>query len=204
MRLATPALALCAAAALTACAGPEPAPERPHHSYRPHPAPTNSAGRAAPAAATSTVTTDAANAGVAPAASPDQDGPPRSEEIPADLSKIADAVPQAEPRSGSGNPEFYDVYGDRYYVRRDSRGFKERGVASWYGSKFQGKHTSSGEPYDMFRMTAAHKTLPIPCYVRVTNLRNGTSAVVRVNDRGPFHPGRIIDLSYAAALKLGV
>ncbi len=134
---------------------------------------------------------------------PSQDGPPAAEEIPPDVANIPDAVPQSEPKSSSGNPDSYEVYGDHYVILKDARGYKERGYASWYGKKFHGKRTSSGEPYDMFKMTAAHKTLPIPCYARVTNLDNGKSVVVRINDRGPFHEGRIIDLSYTAAVKLG-
>ena len=115
-----------------------------------------------------------------------------------------DAVPRPEPRSRYGNPESYKVLGQWYHPMKDSKGYRERGVASWYGTKFHGRRTSSGEPYDMYAMTAAHKTLPLPTYVRVTNLENGHSAVVKVNDRGPFHTGRIIDLSYAAARRLGV
>jgi rare lipoprotein A len=119
-----------------------------------------------------------------------------------DLSAIGDAVPRAEPRSASGNPPFYDVAGRRYVVLASASGYVERGVASWYGTEFHGLRTSTGEPYDMFAMTAAHKTLPLPCYARVTNLANGRSVVVRINDRGPFVANRIIDLSYTAALKL--
>ncbi len=120
----------------------------------------------------------------------------------AELLALPDAVPRNEPRAALGNPAFYEVYGQRYKVLPSARGFVERGVASWYGPDFHGIATSTGEPYDMYSMTAAHKTLPLPAYVRVTNLRNGRSIVVRVNDRGPFKPNRIIDLSYAAALKL--
>jgi rare lipoprotein A len=115
-----------------------------------------------------------------------------------------DAIPRAEPRSRYGNPDSYIVYGKRYYTRASAEGYVERGIASWYGTKFHGRRTSSGEPYDMYAMTAAHKTLPLPSYVRVTNLDNGRSAVLRVNDRGPFHDNRIIDLSYAAAKRLGI
>ncbi len=122
---------------------------------------------------------------------------PRPEAIP-------DAVPKVEPRSRSGNPPFYEVFGQRYYVLSSSVGYIERGVASWYGPGFHKVRTSTGEPYDMYAMTAAHKTLPLPAYVRVTNLQNGRSVVVRVNDRGPFVDNRIIDLSYSAALKLDV
>jgi len=115
---------------------------------------------------------------------------------------IADAVPRFEPRSRSGNPPFYDVFGKRYYVLSSSVGYWERGVASWYGPGFHQVRTSTGERYDMYGMTAAHKTLPLPAYVRVTNLQNGRSVVVRVNDRGPFVGNRIIDLSYSAAARL--
>lgn len=118
--------------------------------------------------------------------------------------QIADAIPRDEPRSRYGNPPSYIVFGQDYQVMKSGAGHVERGIASWYGSKFHGRRTSSGEPYDMYAMTAAHKTLPLPSYVRVSNLRNGRTAVVKVNDRGPFHENRIIDLSYAAATKLGV
>ncbi len=113
-----------------------------------------------------------------------------------------EVIPRAEPRSRSGNPPFYDVMGKRYYVLSSSSGYLERGVASWYGPGFHQVRTSNGETYDMYGMTAAHKTLPLPAYVSVTNLQNGRSVVVRVNDRGPFVGNRIIDLSYTAALKL--
>ena len=119
-----------------------------------------------------------------------------------DVSGIRDAVPTDEPRSRAGNPESYVVLGKRYYVMPSSKGFKQRGRASWYGNKFHGNKTSNGEIYDMYAMSAAHKTLPIPTYVRVTNLDNNRSVIVRVNDRGPFAKGRIIDLSYVAAKKL--
>jgi rare lipoprotein A len=133
--------------------------------------------------------------------SPGVDGAPSR---PPDVSQVPDAVPRAEPRSARGNPPFYEVMGRRYYVKSDATGYRERGVASWYGTKFHGRETSSGEPYDMYAMTAAHKTLPLPTYVRVTHLGNGRSVVVRVNDRGPFVGDRIIDLSYAAAVRLGM
>ena len=130
-----------------------------------------------------------------------KDGPPRSgsASIP-DLP--GDAVPRREPRSKYGNGPVYEVLGKRYTVMNSSRGYKERGVASWYGTKFHGNLTSNREPYDMYAMTAAHKSLPLPSYVRVRNLRNNRSVIVRVNDRGPFVDNRIIDLSYSAALKL--
>ncbi len=107
-------------------------------------------------------------------------------------------------KSKSGNPSSYVVFGKRYHVLDSADGFVQRGIASWYGTKFHGRKTSSGEVYSMHAMTAAHKTLPLPSYVHVKNLDNGRSTVVRVNDRGPFIQGRIIDLSYAAAKKLGV
>lgn len=122
----------------------------------------------------------------------------------AEWDKIPDAVVKDEPRSRYGNPASYEVFGKTYYVRDSSEGFVESGIASWYGTKFHGRRTSSGEPYDMYAMTAAHKSLPLPTYVEVINVDNGRRAVVKVNDRGPFHEGRIIDLSYAAATKLGV
>ena len=130
-----------------------------------------------------------------------RDGAPAQ---PVDVSAIPDAVPKEEPRSRYGNPEYYDVLGKRYYVLDNSRGFSESGIASWYGTMFHGKRTSSGETYDMNAMTAAHKTLPLPTYIEVTNLENRKTVIVKVNDRGPFHENRILDLSYAAATKLGI
>jgi rare lipoprotein A len=121
-----------------------------------------------------------------------------------DASTIPDAIPRHEPRSKYGNPGSYVVNGRRYYVMDDAQGYVERGIASWYGKKFHGHRTSSGEPYNMYAMTAAHTRIPLPTYVQVTNLQNQRTVVVRVNDRGPFHPNRIIDLSYAAAKKLGI
>jgi rare lipoprotein A len=123
---------------------------------------------------------------------------------PVNVSSVPDAVPQPEPRSRYGNPASYVVHGQRYHVLETAAGYVEQGIASWYGTKFHGRRTSSGEPYDMYAMTAAHKTLPLPTYARVTNLRNGQAVVVKINDRGPFHPNRIIDLSYAAATRLGI
>ena len=122
--------------------------------------------------------------------------------VPPDVLSIPDAVPRAEPRGTRGNPPFYEVFGKRYYVMAKSDGWVERGTASWYGPGFHAASTSLGERYDMYGMTAAHKTLPIPCYAEVTNLRNGRKIVVRINDRGPFVGDRIIDLSYTAAAKL--
>ena len=113
-----------------------------------------------------------------------------------------DPVPRPERRSKYGNGPVYEVFGERYTVLDSASGYQERGVASWYGDKFHGRLTSNREPYDMYAMTAAHKSLPLPSYVRVRNLKNDRSVVVRVNDRGPFVHNRIIDLSYAAAMKL--
>jgi rare lipoprotein A len=118
--------------------------------------------------------------------------------------ELPDAVPQAEFKSRSGNPESYVIEGTTYRVLRTSDGYREEGIASWYGGYFHGRRTSSGDTYDMYQMTAAHKSLPLPTYVRVTHLENGRSVVVRVNDRGPFVQDRIIDLSFAAASKLGM
>jgi rare lipoprotein A len=123
---------------------------------------------------------------------------------PIDVSAVLEPVPRAEPRSRYGNRSPYTVLGKSYRVLDSADGYSERGVASWYGTKFNGRATSSGELYDICVFTAAHKTLPLPSFVRVTNLDNGRSLVVRVNDRGPFHSGRIMDLSYAAAVRLGV
>jgi rare lipoprotein A len=121
-----------------------------------------------------------------------------------DFSGLPDAVPKHEQRTRAGNPPTYVVLGKRYQVMASSKGYHERGIASWYGKKFHGRKTSNGEVYNMYAMTAAHKTLPIPCYLQVTNLANGKQVIVRVNDRGPFHDNRLIDLSYAAASKLGI
>ena len=118
--------------------------------------------------------------------------------------QIPDAIPRVEPKSKYGNMDTYVVKGRRYYTKDSSKGHVERGLASWYGPYFHRRKTSSGERYDMYAMTAAHKTLPLPTYARVTNIENGRSAVVKINDRGPFHGPRVIDLSYAAATKLGV
>ncbi len=121
-----------------------------------------------------------------------------------DPSQIRDPIPKVEPRSRYGNPKSYVVFGKRYYVMASSKGYNERGIASWYGSKFHGRRTSSGEPFDMYLVTAAHRSLPLPTYVEITNLDNDRKIIAKVNDRGPFHSKRIIDLSYAAAAKLGI
>jgi rare lipoprotein A len=128
------------------------------------------------------------------------DGP--GDAPPDGLHDMPDARPKVEPYSRTGNRP-YKVFGKSYTPFTDGRPFKQRGIGSWYGKKFHGQRTSSGELYDMYKMTAAHPTLPLPSYVRVTNVGNGKQVIVRVNDRGPFHSGRIIDLSYTAALKLG-
>lgn len=129
-----------------------------------------------------------------------QDGPPR---FPRNIEHIPNAVPKAEQLSRRGNKP-YEVFGQRYHPMKSHKNYKESGLASWYGTKFHGKTTSSGEPYDLYKMTAAHRTLPLPTYARVTNTQNGRSIIVKVNDRGPFHSNRLIDLSYAAARKLGI
>jgi rare lipoprotein A len=136
------------------------------------------------------------------ASTPHRTAPPPNPQSP--QAGVPDAVPRAEPRGSHGNPPFYDVNGRRYEVRASADNFVERGVASWYGPNFHGHSTSSGEVYDMYAMTAAHRTLPIPCYARVTNLSNGRSVVVRINDRGPFVANRVIDLSYSAASRLDI
>lgn len=121
-----------------------------------------------------------------------------------DWQRMPQPVPRPEPASAYGNRSPYTVLGRSYHVLSDARGYRERGLASWYGAKFHGRATSSMEPYDMCAFSAAHKTLPLPSYARVTHLGNGRSVIVRINDRGPFHEGRVIDLSYVAALALGV
>lgn len=121
-----------------------------------------------------------------------------------DVSLLREPEPRSEPKSKYGNKSPYTVLKKKYFVRDSADDYKERGVASWYGTKFHGRKTSSQEIYDMCQFSAAHKSLPLPSYVRVTRLDTGQSVVVRVNDRGPFHDGRIIDLSFAAASKLGI
>ncbi|HEY2627704.1 MAG TPA: septal ring lytic transglycosylase RlpA family protein [Usitatibacter sp.] len=129
------------------------------------------------------------------------DGPPES--VPSNLAEIPDAVPRDEAYNRFANKP-YTVFGRTYVPVLNKEPTKERGIASWYGKKFHGQKTASGEVYDMFAMTAAHPTLPIPSYAKVTNLKTGKSVVVRVNDRGPFHTDRVIDLSYAAASRIGI
>jgi rare lipoprotein A len=123
-------------------------------------------------------------------------------DAPPDVSQVPDARPVEEPRSRYGNKSPYKVLGATYHVLPTARGYEATGNASWYGKKFHGLRTSSGEKYDMYKMTAAHRSLPLPSYARVTNLANGRSVIVKVNDRGPFHSARIMDLSYAAAARL--
>jgi rare lipoprotein A len=129
------------------------------------------------------------------------DGPPN---VPFDVDALVEPVPKDEPLARYGNHSPYEVLGHRYKVLPRRSGYVERGTASWYGTKFHGKLTSKREPYDMYAFTAAHKTLPLPSYARVTRLDSGRSVIVRINDRGPFVGNRLIDLSYAAAVKLGV
>ena len=117
-------------------------------------------------------------------------------------SDVTDAIPRVEPLARYGNHSPYEVFGKKYTVMQSNRGYHEQGVASWYGSKFHGRRTSSGEPYDMHLATAAHKSLPLPTYAEVTNLDNGRKVIVKINDRGPFKNGRLIDMSYGAALRL--
>jgi len=132
-----------------------------------------------------------------------QDGLPRNYRS-FDASDIPNAVLRVEPKSRYGNPRSYVVFGKRYYVLKSARCYRAKGIASWYGTAFHQRLTSSGERYSMYKMTAANKVLPLPTYVRVTNLKNGRKIIVKVNDRGPFHANRIIDLSFAAAKKIGM
>ena len=133
---------------------------------------------------------------------PERDGP--EARPPAGLERVPDAVPRVEPLRVGGPNKPYEVLGRRYVPMTADLPLAETGLASWYGRRFHGRPTSSGEIYDMYAMTAAHKTMPIPSYARVRNPVNGREVVVRINDRGPFHPERVVDLSYTAALKLGV
>lgn len=133
---------------------------------------------------------------------PGRDGPPL--ELPPGLAQTPDAVPRVEPIRAGGPNKPYEIGGTRIVPLTADLPLAERGGASWYGRKYHGRPTSSGEIYDMFQMTAAHRTMPIPSYARVRNPANGREIVVRINDRGPFVPGRVIDLSYVAALRLGV
>ncbi|SDM71708.1 rare lipoprotein A [Franzmannia pantelleriensis] len=125
-------------------------------------------------------------------------------DLPPDVSNVPDAEPRVEPRSRGGNRPTYEVWGETYQVLSDEVGYSNQGIASWYGEKFHGYATANGEIYDMYLMTAAHRSLPLPSFVRVTSVDNGRSVIVRVNDRGPFHDNREIDLSYAAAARLDI
>jgi rare lipoprotein A len=141
-----------------------------------------------------------AGCGSGPKSRPGRDGPEASP--PSRLAEVPDAEPRLEPIRNGGPNKPYEVLGQNYTPMTQDRSFSERGLASWYGKKFHGRRTASGEIYDMYAMTAAHPTLPLPSYARVRNPANGREVIVRVNDRGPFHKGRIVDLSYTAALKL--
>jgi rare lipoprotein A len=193
-----PAL-FCLTRPRTAGPGPggqgQPAPPRASAtSLRPRPATTRT---------TATLGLIALLAGCASTPPPgERDGPPLK--VPAELNRTPDAQPRVEPIRAGGPNKPYEALGRRYVPFTDDRPLVEHGLASWYGRKFHGRPTSNGEPYDMFAMTAAHKTMPIPSYARVRNPANGREIIVRVNDRGPFVDGRIIDLSYVAALRLGV
>ncbi len=138
-----------------------------------------------------------------PAAPSVQDSAPTQAIDRASLQALPDLIARSEPRSAGGNYSPYVVFGQTYAVLADASGYVAEGTASWYGTKFHGRATSNGEVFDMYALSAAHKSLPIPSYVRVTNLANGKATILRVNDRGPFHDDRVIDLSYAAAVKLG-
>ena len=137
-----------------------------------------------------------------PTIAPERDGPEASP--PSGLERVPDAEPRVEPLRIGGPNKPYEALGETYTPMTSDRALRDTGLASWYGRKFHGKPTASGEPYDMYAMTAAHKTMPIPSYARVRNPANGREVIVRVNDRGPFAPGRVVDLSYTAALKLGL
>ncbi len=144
------------------------------------------------------------NPHIPPAPKPPQDAAPQnSDDVLARLQQLPDPEVKHEAKGKRGNGPVYTVWGKSYQVMDSASGFRQEGLASWYGTKFHGRETSSGEPYDIYKLTAAHKHLPLPTYVRVTNLANGRETIVKVNDRGPFHDDRIIDLSYAAAVKLG-
>ena len=175
--------------ALAACAGPKPRPQSAHHGEPP--VPPRATARSAPETSLPQDRRYAQN----------QDGEPDRK---IDVATLPEPKPYEEPKSKYGNRSPYSVLGRSYEVLPSSSGYVERGIASWYGNKFHGYMTSNFETYDMYQFTAAHKTLPLPSWVRVTNLANNKSVVVRVNDRGPFHQDRIIDLSYAAAARIGI
>ncbi len=185
---------------LVGCAGPKPRPATP---ATPEPG-------GGPAVAGSAQAPDAAVAGPIDDTSLPQDSRYRDRHDsgpalpPEDIAKLPEPVPHPEPRSRYGNTSPYTVRGRTYHVLSSADGYDQRGIASWYGKKFQGYMTSSFEKYDMYAFTAAHKTLPLPSWARVTNLENGKSVIVRINDRGPFVANRLIDLSYAAAVRIGI
>jgi rare lipoprotein A len=190
-------LAAAAALSLAACA---PVPTRPTSSPRQVRIPPPSVSTIGPPPAARAPQPQQPDPGPAPLW--EKDGPPSPDDIPEGLLELEEPVPTDEPLSAGGNMKSYEVFGRKYHVLASAEGYRETGLASWYGKKFHGRKTSNGERYDMFALSGAHKNLPLPSYVRVTNLGNGKSVIVRINDRGPFHSGRIIDLSYAAAVKL--
>jgi rare lipoprotein A len=191
---------------LSACGGnrtrPEPQPAQSRNTPRPPPVADNRSDFARACAPTMKHDESLYTPGGLYAPGVSDSGPAQA----IDVSGVLEPVPREEPRARYGNRSPYTVLGKTYRVMddEDAHEYREKGVASWYGSKFNGRATSSGEIYDICQFTAAHKTLPLPSFVRVTNLDNGRSLVVRVNDRGPFHDGRVMDLSYAAAVRLGV
>src|SRR5690606_34290879 len=187
---------------LAACAGNPPKP-RPPLVAVPDPVPDNGAPRRSPYAPAQEDLSKRGNYTAGGLYAPGVADSAPDGGIP-DVHLIPEPEVVAEPHSRYGNRSPYTVLGKKYYVRDSAEGYRETGIASYYGRKFHGRRTSNLEVYDMYAFTAAHKTLPLPSFARVTNLANGSSVVVRVNDRGPFHDGRIIDLSYAAAVKLGV
>ena len=187
---------------LAACAGNPPKPAPPLVAV-PDPAPDNRTPRRSPYAPAQEDPSKRGNYTAGGLYAPGVADSAPAGGIP-DVHLIPEPEVVAEPHSRYGNRSPYTVLGKKYYVRDSAEGYRETGIASYYGNKFHGRRTSNLEVYDMYAFTAAHKTLPLPSFARVTNLANGSSVVVRVNDRGPFHDGRIIDLSYAAAVKLGV
>ncbi len=201
IRLLWQGVPLAAVALLSACTSVDLRRDEP----APRPAPATSGPAAKTASSTAQTPPQAASPSASqaapkkPGAYYQDDGP--ADAIPEGLLDTPDAEPKVEPYA-KGPSKPYTVFEQTYVPITDNRPFTQRGVGSWYGKKFHGQKTASGERYDMFKMTAAHPTLPIPSYARVTNLRNGKQVIVRINDRGPFHAQRIIDLSYTAALKL--
>jgi len=195
--------AIVAVAACTLVGYPSGAPAWPAP-VSPASAPTTEPTSGKPASPTGADTSRADTTGAETRAPADfrRDRPPDS--LGVNLDTISDAVPREEPLSKYGNQSEYEAFGSTYRTLATSEGYEEEGLASWYGEEFQGRRTSSGEPYDLYAMTAAHRTLPLPSYVEVTNLENGRTVVVRVNDRGPFRSNRVIDVSYAAGHRLGL